>query len=159
MEAKVLSFQRRLIQLRERYDYPMSEIYNMDETPLTFDLPSDWTIDYAGKKDRKIKTNGAGKKRCSVVAAVTADGGKLPLNVIFRGKRKLGPSVMTPGCKFPVWVQPSAWNDEAGCIKWGRDTFPVRDDNSRRLLVWDSANFHLCDDIKQFLAERNVDML
>ncbi|CAH1249933.1 POGK [Branchiostoma lanceolatum] len=131
MEDKVLSFQRRLIQLRERYDYPMSDIYNMDKTPL----------------------------ECTVVAAVTTDGGKLPLNVIFRGKRKLGPSVMTPGCKFPVWVQPSAWNDEAGCIKWVRDTFPVRDDNSRRLLVWDSANFHLCDDIKQFLAERNVDML
>ncbi|KAI8516287.1 hypothetical protein Bbelb_048680 [Branchiostoma belcheri] len=43
LEDKVLSFQRRMIQLREQCDYPMCDVFNMDETPLTFDMPSDWT--------------------------------------------------------------------------------------------------------------------
>ncbi|KAI8516304.1 hypothetical protein Bbelb_048850 [Branchiostoma belcheri] len=42
-EDKVLSFQRRMIPLREQCDYPMCDVFNMDETPLTFDMPSDWT--------------------------------------------------------------------------------------------------------------------
>ncbi|KAI8516543.1 hypothetical protein Bbelb_051240 [Branchiostoma belcheri] len=103
LEDKVLSFQRRMIQLREQYDYPMCDVFNMDKTPLTFVMPSDWTIDYTGKKDCKIKTTGAEKKLCTVMCAVTADGRKYPLNVIFRGKRKLGPRVIPPACKLPVW--------------------------------------------------------
>ncbi|KAI8494007.1 hypothetical protein Bbelb_283540 [Branchiostoma belcheri] len=51
LQDKVLSFQRRMIQLREQYDYPVCDVFNMDETPLTFDMPSDWIIDYTGKKD------------------------------------------------------------------------------------------------------------
>ncbi|KAI8516611.1 hypothetical protein Bbelb_051920 [Branchiostoma belcheri] len=111
LQDKVLSFQRRMIQLREQYDYPMCAVFNMDKTPLTFDMPSDWIIDYTGKKDCKIKTTGAEKKLCTVVCAVTADGRKYPLNVILRGKRKLGPRVIPPACELPVWVQPSAWNE------------------------------------------------
>eukprot|EP00058_Branchiostoma_floridae_P000325 XP_002585813.1 hypothetical protein BRAFLDRAFT_111068 [Branchiostoma floridae] len=97
---------------------------------MTFNLPSNITIDYTGKKDCRMKTTGAGKKRCTVVCTVTADGRKYPLSVIFRGKRKHGAGVLPPGCKFPVLVQPSAWNDEDGCMKWARDIFPVRQDDT-----------------------------
>eukprot|EP00058_Branchiostoma_floridae_P002223 XP_002587711.1 hypothetical protein BRAFLDRAFT_94614 [Branchiostoma floridae] len=109
---------------------------------MTFNLPSDTTIDYTGKKDCKMKTTGAGKKRCTVVCTVTADGGKYPLSVIFRGKRKQGAGVLPPGCKFPVWVMPSAWNDEDGCMKLARDTSTSSPSakTARRLLVWDSAS-------------------
>ncbi|KAI8493238.1 hypothetical protein Bbelb_292420 [Branchiostoma belcheri] len=100
---------------------------------------------------------GAENKRYTVVCAVTADGRKYPLNVNFRGKRKLGPRVIPPGCAFPVWVQPSAWNDEEGCLKWCQATFLARQDDSWRLLVWDSAKFDLCAKIKAFLARWNVD--
>ncbi|CAH1237813.1 Hypp5445 [Branchiostoma lanceolatum] len=82
----------------------------MDETPLTFDLPSDWTIDYTGKKDCKIKTNGAEKKRCSVRRRHRR-WRKASSQHDLRGKRKLGPIVMPPGCNFPVWVQ------QATCCK------------------------------------------
>ncbi|KAI8494003.1 hypothetical protein Bbelb_283500 [Branchiostoma belcheri] len=95
LDLKVLSFQR-MIQLREQYDYPMCDVFNMDETPLTFDMPSDWTIDYTGKKDckknnRRRKEAVYGDVRCDGRWQKTADFGQS----IHRAGMSFGSSMST----------------------------------------------------------------
>eukprot|EP00058_Branchiostoma_floridae_P022019 XP_002607509.1 hypothetical protein BRAFLDRAFT_69940 [Branchiostoma floridae] len=53
-----MSFQRRTIQLRRLHSYPFNDIYNMDETPMMFDLPSNYT----GKKDCKMPGRGNNRR-------------------------------------------------------------------------------------------------
>ena len=40
LEEKTVQFHRFIIAARRRTDYPLSQIYNMDETPMRFELPS-----------------------------------------------------------------------------------------------------------------------
>jgi len=46
----------------------------MDEVPLTFDIPSNKTVDVKGAKAIMIKTSGNEKTRYTVVLACCADG-------------------------------------------------------------------------------------
>ena len=50
----------------------------MDEVPLTFDVPSNKTVDVTGAKTIMIKTSGNEKTCYTVVLACCADGTKLP---------------------------------------------------------------------------------
>lgn len=56
LEDKILSFQRFLIQLHRQYGNDVSQIGNMDEMPVTFDLPGNQTVNAAGAKTIPIKT-------------------------------------------------------------------------------------------------------
>jgi hypothetical protein len=64
----------------------LHQIGNMDEVPMRFDMPSNFTVDRKGAQDIKISTTGAEKCCFTVVLCVTADGGKLPPFVIFKRK-------------------------------------------------------------------------
>ena len=66
----------------------------MDEIPITFDMPANYTIDQKGSQDIRIFTTGAEKCRFTKVLYVTVDGSKLPAYVIFRCKTV--PSVKPP---------------------------------------------------------------
>nr|XP_006817663.1 PREDICTED: pogo transposable element with KRAB domain-like [Saccoglossus kowalevskii] len=119
-EETVILFHRFVIRLREQHQYPLSDIYNMDETPLRFDMPGNKTLEHTGVKTVHIKTTGNEKKVslwCSQL---------LPM-----GQR---------------------------CLDYIRRTFPHREDDSRRLSVWDSCTVHLTDNVKAALRERNIDV-
>jgi len=51
---------------------------------LTFDVPSNKTVDVKGAKTTMIKTTGNEKTRYTVVLACCADGTKLPLGIYVR---------------------------------------------------------------------------
>ena len=153
-EEKVLSFHRHIIQLRKRHQYPLRNIYNMDETPLRFDDPSTRTLHKIGEKTIHIRTNGAEKKGFTVVLACAADGSKVIPHVIFKGVRKLGDTCTQPG--IVTKVHRNGWMDEAGCMEWVRTTFPVHSEE-RKLLVWDSFRGHLTENVKAELRRRKVD--
>ena len=87
LEEKVTSFQRYTINLRKLYGYGLEAIGNMDETPLTFDLPANRTVDTRGTKTVMVKTSGHEKLHFTCVLSVTADGGKLPPLVVFKRKK------------------------------------------------------------------------
>ena len=55
----------------------------MDEVTLTFDVPSNKTVDVKGAKTIMIKIYGNEKTRYTVVLACCADGTKLPPLLIF----------------------------------------------------------------------------
>src|SRR6266542_2958576 len=69
-----------------QYDYLLKYIGNMDETPVTFDLPYSTTLDHRDTSTVSIRTTGNEKKNFTVILACMADGTKLPAVCIFKLK-------------------------------------------------------------------------
>ncbi len=86
-EEKLLSFQKFLIQLRKKHEYPLSHIYNMDETPMQFDMPPTRTLHPAGEHTVHVKTANAEKRGFTVILTITASGEKVKPWAIFKGVR------------------------------------------------------------------------
>ena len=116
LEAKVDSFQRFIIKLRKRHNYELGQIGNMDETPMTFDLPGNRTVHAKGEKTVLVKTTGHEKTHFTEVLICIAEGTKLKPLIIF--KRKTLPK----DAKFPpgviVRAQQKGWMDEDGVQFW-----------------------------------------
>ena len=72
-----------------QHDYPLTLIGNMDETLMTFDLPSNTTIDETETRSVSIHTTGHEKTNFTVVLTCMADGTKLSPLVIFKLKKIL----------------------------------------------------------------------
>jgi len=79
--------------VRKKLCFEIEQLGNMDEVPLTFDVPSNKTVDVKGAKTIMIKTSG-NEKTCYTVLACCADGTKLPPLLIF--KRKTLPKDVIP---------------------------------------------------------------
>lgn len=69
----------------------------MDETPVSFDLPTNYTVDNKGTKTVFIKTSGHEKCRFTVVLGCMVDGTRLPPTVIFKSK------ALPKGAKISKW--------------------------------------------------------
>ena len=80
-------------QLGEK-NYPMAVIWNMDETPMYFDLPSK-VVDRVGAKSCIVKTTGAEKRHITIAMTVTANGEMLPPFIIFKESGKPNYSLFT----------------------------------------------------------------
>lgn len=65
---------------------PLSDILNMDETPMYFDMPRNRTFDLRAVQTVPAKTAGYDKLRFTVVLTIAADGTKLFPMIIFKGK-------------------------------------------------------------------------
>ncbi|KAH7959912.1 hypothetical protein HPB49_014863 [Dermacentor silvarum] len=83
-EDKVIDFHHFVTRICEKNDFFLSQIGNADQTPLTFDMPRNTTVNEKGARSVLVKTSGAQKQRCTVMLAVTADGRKLPPHVILK---------------------------------------------------------------------------
>ena len=68
----------------------------MDDVRLTFDVPSNKTVDVKGAKTIMIKTAGNEKTRYTVVLACCADGTKLP-PLLISNKKTLPKDVIPHG--------------------------------------------------------------
>ena len=77
-EDKLEKFQAFIIAERKKHKYELSLIGNADQTPLTFDMPSNSTVDSKGTKSVSIMTTGHEKDRFTVMLACLGDGTKLP---------------------------------------------------------------------------------
>ena len=49
-ESKIVSFHKFVLDARKKNGFEISQIGNMDEVPLTFDVPSNKTVDVKGPK-------------------------------------------------------------------------------------------------------------
>ncbi|CAG8602270.1 6251_t:CDS:2, partial [Diversispora eburnea] len=67
-----------------QHDYPLSLIGNMDETPLSFDISSNTTIEETNASTVSIRTTGHEKSNFTVVLSCMADSTKLPPLIIFK---------------------------------------------------------------------------
>ena len=111
MKDKVVEFHRFVLRARQRCGYESSQILNMDETPMRFELPATRTLEFTGNRTVPILSCRGDKQSFTVVLAVKANGDKLPPKVIFKGVRQLRievPRIMQ------VSVHKKAWMDEEG---------------------------------------------
>ena len=158
LEHKLQKFQSYIIAEHRKHQYDLSRIGNADQTPLTFDMPSNTTVDSAGTKTVSIVTTGHEKDRFTVMLACLGDGSKLPPYVIF--KRKTLPK----GLIFPqgihVRAQAKGWMDEELVKDWLRTVWAKVGGlmRKRNLLVWDSFRAHLCQNVKRVLRDSKTDV-
>jgi DDE superfamily endonuclease/Tc5 transposase DNA-binding domain/CENP-B N-terminal DNA-binding domain len=143
---------------RIEHDYPLALIGNMDETPMTFDLPSNTTVNELGSKTVSIRTTGHERTNFTVVLTCMADGTKLPPIVIFKLKN-------IPRGNFPsgviVRANPTGWMNENEMLYWIENVWAKRAERSfspRSLLVLDSFAAHVVDSVKRRFIEKNTNI-
>ena len=142
---------------RIQHDYPLTLIGNMDETPMTFDLPSNTTIDETGTRSVSIRITGHEKSNFTVVLTCMADGTKLPPLVIFKLKK-------IPRGNFPqeviVRANPTGWMNENEMLYWIENVWikRARLSNPQSLLVLDSFSAHLVNSVKRRFGEKNTNI-
>src|SRR6218665_1265677 len=159
LEEKIDSFHRFVIKHRKQHEYDLSQIGNMDETPMTFDLPSNRTVDSSGAKTILVKTTGHEKTHFTVVLACMADGKKLKPVVIFKRKTLPKGVKFTPG--VIVQAHPKGWMDEAGTQQWLRQVWNTRPGammSKRSMLVWNMFRAHITETSRKTPQDLRTDM-
>ena len=130
----------------------------MDETPLTFDMPPNRTINSIGEKTVKIRTMGNEKNRVTVVLACAGDGTKLKPMVIF--KRKIL-SKMNNKHSVVVSAQETSWMDADQMKIWIEKVWRSRLGGlgrRRSLLVYDVFEAHVTESVKAAIAKENTNL-
>jgi transposase-like protein len=147
-----------IMYMRIEYDYPLGLIANIDETPVTFDLPSNMTIDETGARSISIRTTGHEKTNFTVVLSCMADGMKLPPLIIFKLKK-------IPRGNFPpevvVQANQTGWMNEQVMMYWIEKIWTKRAprfSNPRSLLVLDSFSAHIMDSVKRRFIEKSTNI-
>lgn len=158
LDEKVMSFYSFIIKQRRIHNYDLGDIGNMDETPMTFDLPSNRTVASFGAKTIFLRTTGNEKKHFTIVLSCLANGTKLRLINIF--KRKALPKKVKFPARITVRAHIKGWMDENGTKKWleeiwnGRPGAALKKKTS--LLVWDMFRAHTSDDKKKLAKSSQV---
>ncbi|CAN0391161.1 unnamed protein product, partial [Pylaiella littoralis] len=65
-------------------------LYNMDQTPIQAEMPSETTLEKTGAKSACITTGGKEKLRYTVVLTVRGDGQKMRPRIIYKGSPFVG---------------------------------------------------------------------
>ena len=118
LKENIVPFHHFIIAARKRSNYPLSCIYNMDETPIHFELPSNRTLEFSGSQKVSVKSCRAEKQSFTVVLAVAANGAKVPPKVIFKGVRT--PRDLVVPQPLRVSSHKKGWMDEQGIGEWIR---------------------------------------
>ena len=112
MEEKIMEFHCFVIAARQRCNYPLFRIFNMDETPMRFELTSTRLVEFSGNRAVPVKSCGAEKRSFTVTLGVAADGTKLPPAVTFKGVRT--PRDLVVPSSVRVSFHKKGWMDEQG---------------------------------------------
>ena len=129
----------------------------MDETPLCFDSPPNWTIESKGNRTFIVGTTSPECVHFTVVLACMADGTKLKPMIVFKGKAIPKGEKMPPGVL--VHCHPEGWRDEDGIMLWLHkvwDTRPGALLKKKLLLVWDQFRARKTDKVKEKLKDINA---
>lgn len=150
---KFLSFAKKEIKSNGITD---SHILNMDEVPLTFDIPMERSVAPKGDKAITNKTTGHEKAHFTVVLVCCADGKKLPPMIIF--KRKTMPKEsFPPGVVIETNVK--GWMDEDMMGRWIEKCFSKQPDGfflaKKGLLVMDSMRAHITQLSLKWIRAKN----
>ena len=145
LDQKVTNFHKFVIGMRQKYNFPLSNIGNMDETPMNFDMISNRTVERKGVKTVQLRSTDHEKTRFTVVLTCMADGTKLKPLVIFK-------RITTPKIKFPpgifIHFHVKGWMDENGVKLWMENVWQRRPGylrNQHSLLVWDMFHSHVTE--------------
>lgn len=138
----------------------IGQIGNADQTPMFFDMPSNYTVESKGAKQVRILSTGNEKNRITAMLCCMADGHKLDPFLIF--KRKMLPSNVTFPKNVIVRVHPKGWMDTDLMINWIDSVWrkrPGADLGVCAMLVLDSFRCHISDRVKDKLAACHTDLV
>ena len=99
-------------------------IFNMDESPIFFNMVPKKTIAKRGKKTILIKTQSQEKVRISIILTISADGDKLKPLIIFKGKtgglieKNLSKNSYVISNKCVICVNQNAWATDSIIKVW-----------------------------------------
>uniref|UniRef100_A0A668AVM8 Pogo transposable element derived with KRAB domain n=1 Tax=Myripristis murdjan TaxID=586833 RepID=A0A668AVM8_9TELE len=134
---KLVTYQRYVINLRKKHEYPLDQMGNADQTPST----------------------GNEKSRVTVMLTCLADGTKLPPYVIL--KRKTMPKDSMPA-GIIVRAQEKGWMESGLVVDWLKVVWARRPGGLRRkrnMLVLDAFRGHLTEEVKKKVKEMNGDLV
>ncbi|GBC39391.2 pogo transposable element with KRAB domain [Rhizophagus irregularis DAOM 181602=DAOM 197198] len=140
-EQLLESFYQFVTHLRIEKSYEMCNIFNMDETPVYFDMAGNFTVNQTGEKTVHIRGT---------------DGTKLPPICIFKGKR-LGRGEQIPS-GVVVWFQENGWMDSKLMINYIDYYFNNNRSRDPTMLVYDSFRGHLEESVKAKFHDNNIDL-
>ncbi|CAG8730675.1 2939_t:CDS:2, partial [Gigaspora rosea] len=106
-----------VIRLRQKNNYPLEMIANMNVTLVWFDMAGGLTVNPKDAKTVPIRTTENDKNRFTIVLMCFANSRKLLPIIIF--KEKGWPAnAPRPLTDIVVWFQEKGWMDELGMSKW-----------------------------------------
>ena len=130
----------------------------MDETPISFNLSSNTTVEQSDSKTISILSTAHEWSNFTIVLACLADRIKLPPVIIFKLKK-------IPREEFPEGVVIRAnseeWINEEKMIWWIENIwtkYSRRGSNPKSLLVIDSFSGHKTDTVKKWFREKKTDL-
>jgi hypothetical protein len=157
-EEKILCFQKYIINLRWQNSYIVSQIGNVDQTPVYSEMPFETTVHKKGDKNVTVRTGGNEKQQCTVMLCITADARKFVPYVVL--KRKTLPKVNVKG--VIMFAQESGWMDQALVVDWINRLWQKCLGavlNLRSMLILDSFHGHTTEEVKKILKSRNTDQV
>ena len=145
LQHEFLSF---VLYQRIRHNYSLALIGNMDETPLSFDLPNYTTIDDCGANTISIRTCDHEKSNFTVILDCITNRTKLPPVIIFKLVNILW-QIFFVGVM--ICANPTGWVNENEMLWWIENVWNqqlLTSVNPRSLLVLDSFKEHLVNSVK-----------
>ncbi|CAB4429578.1 unnamed protein product [Rhizophagus irregularis] len=160
LEEKLDEFRRYIIRLRTLYNFDLNSIFNMDETPVWFDMAGNITVNNKGDKTVHIRTTGNDKNHFTVVLTCSADGTKYPPICIFKGKQLPRGEVIPKG--VICWFQDKGWMTSDLMKNYIDFLFKIRmSENLSKepaMMLYDSFRGHLEESVKAKFKQHNFQL-
>ena len=127
----------------------MSEIGNMDETPVWFEMPGKSTLAECGEKEIRVTSTGHEKEKFTITLSAYADGTKLPPLVHLSGVRPPPKNEIPAGVViYMCGAGKKSWANEESINFWLKRVWGMNNQR-RRFLVWDAFRAHLTPSVKE----------
>lgn len=159
VDDRIDKFLNFVIRMRRFRGYATSEIGNIDETPVWFEMPGKSTLAECGEREIRMSSTGHKKEKLTVTLAAYADGTKLPPLVHLHGVRPLPKNdISIRCCCIHVGSGKKSWANEDSINFWLKRVWGLNN-QKRRLLVWDAFRAHITPRVKESVRMKyNSDM-
>lgn len=133
-----------------------SNIFNMDETPICFEMIARTTVEKIGEKSVNVRSFGSDRNRITVFLCIGANGYKAPPLLIFKGKKgakkelELRKNFHVQNKRIYVLCQENSWADSQVFQYWLENIFFNNkhiNNSLKKILILDRATSHYDPDL------------
>jgi hypothetical protein len=155
-DYQVMMFWRNLIRLRQKMEYKLDYIGNIDQTRCYFDMSYNLTWEERGAKNVKIKNSGSDKDGFTVTLGGTATGRKFLPQIVFKGKRQ----PKTTSKNVIVCVSETAWSSHSLVIDFFKNNNIRKELGYKKpfLMIVDSWEGYNHESVKKFCEKANIQL-
>ena len=140
---------RRRFHIGDIDSYP--NIFNMDETPICFEIIAHTTVEKIGEKSVNVRNFGIGRNRITVILCIGANWYKASPLLIFKGKKgakkelELQKNFHVQNRRIYVQCQENSWADSEVFQYWLENIFFNNkhiNNSLKKILILDRATSH-----------------